>query len=80
MAYSKTKLKSSGDKASPYFRPFRKGKLSDKFLRVLALVYVSFKRILVSLTSFKGTPNSIRILYNTSLLTESQAFLKSTNS
>jgi hypothetical protein len=30
MAYSKAKLKSSGDKASPCFRPFWIGKLSDK--------------------------------------------------
>jgi hypothetical protein len=30
MAYSKAKLKSSGDKASPCFRPFWTGKLSDK--------------------------------------------------
>jgi hypothetical protein len=29
MAYSKAKLKSSGDKASPCFLPFWKGKLSD---------------------------------------------------
>jgi hypothetical protein len=30
MAYSKVKLKSSGDKASPCFRPFWLGKLSVK--------------------------------------------------
>jgi hypothetical protein len=34
----------------------------------------------MSLTNFMGIPNSIRMLYNTSLLTESQAFLKSMNS
>jgi hypothetical protein len=32
MANSKAKLKSSGDKASPCFRPFWIGKLSDKYL------------------------------------------------
>jgi hypothetical protein len=32
MAYSKAKLKSSGDKASPCFRPFWIGKLSDRCL------------------------------------------------
>jgi hypothetical protein len=32
MAYSKSKLKSSGDRASPCFRPFCIGKLSDKCL------------------------------------------------
>jgi hypothetical protein len=30
MAYSRAKLKSSGDKASPCFRPFWIGKLSDQ--------------------------------------------------
>jgi hypothetical protein len=38
------------------------------------------KHILISLTSFMGTPNSMRILYNTSLLTELQAFLESKKS
>jgi hypothetical protein len=31
MAYSKTNLKSNGDKIPPYFRPFWIGKLSDMF-------------------------------------------------
>jgi hypothetical protein len=34
MAYSKAKLKSSGDRASPYFRPFWIGKLSEKCLPI----------------------------------------------
>jgi hypothetical protein len=34
MAYSKAKLKSSGNKASPCFRPFWIGKLSDKCLPI----------------------------------------------
>jgi hypothetical protein len=38
------------------------------------------RHIFISLTNFRGMPNSVRILYNTSLLTESYAFLKSTNS
>jgi hypothetical protein len=54
---------------SPCFRPFCIGKLSDKCLPIRTLLYNSFKHILISLTSFMGTPNSIRILYNTSLLT-----------
>jgi hypothetical protein len=68
MAYSKAKLKSSGDKASPCFRPFWKRKLK---INVHLLLYVSFKYILISLTSFMGMPNSMKILYNTSLVTES---------
>jgi hypothetical protein len=46
------------------------GKLSDKCIPIRTLLYISFKHILISLTSFTGTPNSVRILYNTSLLTE----------
>jgi hypothetical protein len=62
MAYSKAKLKSGGDKASPYFKPFGIGKLSDKCLPIQTLLYVSFKHILMSLTNFMGIPNSVRIL------------------
>jgi hypothetical protein len=71
MAYSKVKLKSSGDRASPCFRPFWIRKLSDKCLPIRTLLYVLFKHILINLASFMGTPNSIRILYKTSLVAES---------
>jgi hypothetical protein len=76
MAYSKAKLKSSHDKAAPSFKPFWIGKLSNKCLSIWTLLYVSFKQNLISLTNFMRIPNSIRILYNTFLLTESQAFSK----
>jgi hypothetical protein len=79
-AYSKAKLEISGDRVSPCFRPFWIRKLSDKCLPILTLPYVSFKHILSNLTRFLGTVYSIRILYKTSLLTESEAFLKSLNS
>jgi hypothetical protein len=36
--------------------------------------------IFIILNSFLGIPNSMRILYKTSLLTESEAFLKSIKS
>jgi hypothetical protein len=55
----------------PCFRPFWIGNLSDKCLPIQTLLYVSFNHILMNLTSFMGTPSSMRILYNTSLLTES---------
>jgi hypothetical protein len=71
MAYSEAKLKSSGDRASVCFRPFCIVKLSDKCLPIRTLLYVSLKHIIINLTSFMGTLNSIRILYNTFLLTES---------
>jgi hypothetical protein len=48
-----------------------RGNLSDKCLLIQTLLYVSFKHNLISLTSFTGAPNSIRILYSISLLTES---------
>ena len=41
MAYSKEKLKSNGDRASPCFRPFLIGNISDKFLPTRTLLYVS---------------------------------------
>jgi hypothetical protein len=67
MAYSKAEFKSSGDKASHYFRPFWKGKLSNKCFPIWTLLYVSFKHILISLAGFLGTTNSGIILYITSL-------------
>jgi hypothetical protein len=71
MAYPKAKFKSSGDKASPCFRPFWIGKLSDICLPIETLLYVSLKHVLISLTNFMGTPNSMRIFFNTSLLFKS---------
>jgi hypothetical protein len=52
MAYSNAKLKSSGVRASPCFRPFWIGKLSDKCLPIQTLPYVSFKHNLINLTGF----------------------------
>jgi hypothetical protein len=48
MTYSKAKLKSSGNKAYPCFRPFWVAKLTDKCLPIWTLLYVSFKYILIS--------------------------------
>jgi hypothetical protein len=44
MAYSKAKLKSSSDKAAPYFRSFCIGKLSDRYMPIQALLYVLFPK------------------------------------
>jgi hypothetical protein len=41
MAYFKAKLKSNGDRASPCFKPFLIGNISDKFLPTRTLLYVS---------------------------------------
>jgi hypothetical protein len=51
MAYSKAKLKSSGDRESPCFRPFWMGKLSDNVY--LYGLNVSFKHILINLNTCK---------------------------
>jgi hypothetical protein len=66
MAYSKAKLKSSGDKTSPF-----QAILNGKLVRQIFAYTVSFKHILISPTSLLGIPNSMRMLYNASLLTES---------
>jgi hypothetical protein len=72
MAYSKEKLKSSSDKASPCFKPFWIGKLTTiYYLPIQTLLYASFKHILISLTNFLGAQNSLRMIYNNSFLTES---------
>jgi hypothetical protein len=47
MAYSKAKLKSNGDRASPCFKPFLIGNVSDKFLLTLTLLYVSVRHIII---------------------------------
>jgi hypothetical protein len=70
--YSKAKLKNSDDKTSPCFRPLWTGKLSDKCLPIRTLLYVSFTCvILFSPASLMGTPNSMRMLYDTSLQNDS---------
>ena len=70
MAYSKAKLKSIGVRASPCFRPFLTGNLSDTFLPTRTLLYASVRLVFINLTRFLGIPNSMRNLYKTSLLTE----------
>jgi hypothetical protein len=63
-------MKKSNDKSFLCFRPFRIGKISDKDFLIQTLVYVLFQHIFVSVTSFKGTPKSMGIFYNVSLLTD----------
>jgi len=59
VAYSKAKLKNNGDKSSPCFRPSWMGSASDIRYITRNLIQLSFKQILVSLTSFTGKQNSI---------------------
>jgi hypothetical protein len=80
MAYSKVKLQSNEDKASSCFKTLLIGNMSDKFLPTHSLLFVSFRHVFIGLTWITAIPNSIRILYKTSLLTEPQTFLKSINS
>ena len=74
------KVKINGDRSAPCFGPFWMGNASDKRLPVQTLLWVAFKHILINVTSFVGLPTSLRILYKTSFLSESLAFLKSVNS
>ena len=80
MAYSKTKLKSNGNKRSPSFKRFLIGNMLHKCLSTRTLIYVSVRHIFISLTSFMGIAITLRILYKTSVLIESYAFLKPINS
>jgi len=77
IAYSKAKLKSTGDEAFPCSRSFRIGNVSDWFQLLGTLLWVSFKHTLISLNSFIVIPNSVRMLCNSSVLHEAYAFLKS---
>ena len=63
-------LKSNGNRTS-YFKPFLIGNMSGKFLPTWTLLYVSVRHILIILAGFMGIPNSMRIVYKTSLLIES---------
>jgi hypothetical protein len=64
MAYSKAKLKSSIEHLLVLDHFGQKNYQTDVYQ--YGLYYVLFKHILLNLTSFMGTPNSIRLLYNTS--------------
>jgi len=70
MAYCKAQLKSNGDKVSHCFKPFLIGIMSDKCLLTQTLLQVSFRHIFISVNSFVGIPNSMRISYKTSLINE----------
>jgi hypothetical protein len=52
----------------------------QNFFTYAILLQVSFKHILMCLNNSVGPPDSARILYNTSLLTDLQAFFNSTYS
>ena len=69
--YSKAELKNDGDKASPCFKAFLIGNMSDKCLLSRTPLQISFRRTFISLTSFMGIPDSMRMFYKTSLLTKS---------
>ena len=62
---------SNGARASPCFRLFLIGNMSDKFLPIWTLLYISVRNIFISLARFMGILHWMRILYMSSLLTES---------
>jgi hypothetical protein len=73
MVYSKAKLKSNGDKASPCFRPFwignalYNGPYHGFHLNTLHLI---------SLASFTGVPNSMRMSNNTEWCKSHATYIK----
>jgi hypothetical protein len=58
------------------------GSGSDKYLHIwhLLSLQISFEHILINAVLFIALPNSVTMLYNTSLIVVFQAFLKSVNS
>ena len=72
MAYSRVKLKSEGDIISPCFKTTMKWKIRE--IPAYTNSTISFAE-----TNFLRIQNLVRMLYKTSLLTESYAFLKSMN-
>jgi len=58
MAHSEENLKNG--EASPYFRPFPVAKAEDIFFTLWALLWISIKHILISLTSFMCIQNLVR--------------------
>jgi len=70
MVYPKAKLKNNGGRESSCCKSFLIGSTSEKFFPNGILIKVSLRHIFISLTSLMGIPNSMRIFYKTSLLTE----------
>jgi hypothetical protein len=68
MAYFKEKLRRTGDKTPNCFGPFYIGKVSDKCLPTRTFLYISLKQVLINLTSFMGTPNSIQYFPTQSII------------
>jgi hypothetical protein len=79
MAYSKAKLKSNGNKASPCFKPYLIGNMSDKCLPTRTLLkFYSDTFLLAFPVSWEYQTQWE--YYMTSLVTESLAFLNSIKS
>jgi hypothetical protein len=69
--YNSVQLKSNGDGTSPSCKPFLIGNMSDIFFPTLTPLYVSVRHNFISLTILMVIPNSVTIIYKTSLLIES---------
>jgi hypothetical protein len=73
VAYSKAKLKSNGDKASPFFRIFPNRNCIRQMLthKLRTSHQVSFEHILINITGFVDIPSTMRmLLYNISTVTD----------
>ena len=63
MKYSKAKLKINGDRTSRSIIPLRIRNVSGICLHILLLYKFRLDTMLLTLTSFVGIPDSMRILY-----------------
>jgi hypothetical protein len=68
VAYSKTVVKSNGNKTSVFFGPFE-SEMYQTNVYLYGLYCKFYLNTFISVTSLMGTQNMMRILYNTSLLT-----------
>jgi hypothetical protein len=76
MAFSEANLKRNGEMRSPVFKKFLYKHVTQVFAYPHSAIFFSHT-LFIGLPRFMGTPNPVRILYNTSFPTELQAILKS---
>jgi hypothetical protein len=62
------KLKSNGDKASPYFKPFLIGNTADKCLPTRTLLQDSFRHFLLALLVSWGYQNQLEYYKSTNII------------
>jgi hypothetical protein len=77
--FSSTRLKRTGERASPCLQPVDTLIVSDTAFAILIFIEMFSRLALIKFTSFIGKLNSINMLIKVSLWMESYAFSKSIN-